>query len=158
MVVYRWQYDQCPSAQYSTGAASCRDETIGRSMAGHSSKLHLVVDACGNSIYVELTGEQVHDPKVANTLIKYTTKKQNQAVIRACVFKYCAESVIPIKSNSKSNNDTLDWYLYRCRYLVENAFARLKHFRGIATCYNKLKDSYGAAIILACVFIWLPLI
>lgn len=106
---------------------------------------------------------QVHDSKVANTLMKSTIKKQTQAVvadrgydssdIRACVFKHCAESVIPVKSKSKSNNDTLDWYLYRCRHLVENAFARLKHFRGIATCYDKLKDSYGAAIILACVFI-----
>ena len=137
-------------------------------MAGHSSKLHLVVDACGNPIHVELTGGQVHDSKVANTLIKSTIKKQTQAVvadrgydssdIRACVFKHCAESVIPFKSNSKSNNDTLDWYLYRCRYLVENALARLKLFRGIATRYDKLKDSCGAAIMLACIFIWLPLI
>lgn len=42
--------------QHSTGAASCRDEAIGRSVAGHSSKLHLVVDACGNPIHVERTG------------------------------------------------------------------------------------------------------
>ena len=42
--------------------------------------------------------------------------------------------------------------------MVENAFARLKHFRGIATRYDKLKDSYEAAVMLACVFIWLPLI
>lgn len=61
-------------------------------MAGHSSKLHLVVDACGNPIYVELTSEQVHDSKVVNTFD----------------FKHCAVSVIPVKSNSKSNNDTLD--------------------------------------------------
>ncbi|ERL56214.1 ISSod6 transposase, IS1301 [Psychrobacter aquaticus CMS 56] len=52
----------------------------------------------------------------------------------------------------------MDWYLYRCRHLVENTLARLKHFRGSATSYDKLKDSYGTAIILACVFIWLPLI
>ncbi|MFZ3143435.1 MAG: IS5/IS1182 family transposase, partial [Psychrobacter glacincola] len=35
---------------------------------------------------------------------------------------------------------------------------RLKHFRGVATRYDKLKASYEAAVILACVFIWLPLI
>ena len=77
-------------------------------MADHSSKLHLVVDVCGNPIYVQLTGEQVHDSKVVNILIKSTTKKQTQTVvagrgydssdIRACVFKHCAESVIPVKS------------------------------------------------------------
>ncbi|WP_201591056.1 IS5 family transposase, partial [Psychrobacter pulmonis] len=136
--------------------------------AGNSSKLHLVVDACGNPIHVELTGGQVHDAKMAKTLIDSTINNQTKAVIadrgydssdiRECIFKHCAESVIPVKSNSKnSNNDTLDWYLYRCRHLVENAFARLKHFRGIATRYDKLKDSYAAAVMLACVFIWLPL-
>ncbi|MGA6103086.1 transposase [Psychrobacter pocilloporae] len=77
--------------QHSTDAASCRDEAIGR---------------------------QVHNSKVANILIKSTIKKQTQAVvvdrgygssdIRACVFKHCAESVIPVKSNFKSDNDTLD--------------------------------------------------
>ena len=87
-------------------------------MADHSSKLHLVVDVCGIPIYVQLTGEQVHDSKVVNILIKSTTKKQTQTVvagrgydssdIRACDFKQCAESVIPVKSNFKSNNDTLD--------------------------------------------------
>lgn len=105
---------------------------------------------------------------MANTLIKSTIKKETKAVvadrgydssdIRDYIFEYCAESVIPVKSNSKSNNNTLNWHLYRCRHLVENAFARLKHFRGIATRYDKLKDSYEAAVILACVFIWLPLI
>ena len=154
--------------QHSTGAASCHDEAIGTSVAGNSSKLHLIVDACGNPVHVALTGGQVHDSKMANALIKSTIKKETKAVvadrgydssdIRECIFEHCAESVIPVKSNSKSNNDTLNWYLYRCRHLVENAFARLKHFRGIATRYDKLKASYEAAVILACVFIWLPLI
>ena len=39
------------------------DEAIGKSVAGNSSKLHLVVDACGNPIHIELTGGQVHDVK-----------------------------------------------------------------------------------------------
>lgn len=73
--------------------------------------------------------------------------------LRECIFEHFAELVRPVKSNSKSKNNTLNWYLYRCRHLVENAFARLKHFRGIATRYDKLKDSYEAAVILACVFI-----
>ncbi len=33
----------------------------------------------------------------------------------------------------------VDWCLYKYRHLVENAFARLKHFRAIATRYDKLK-------------------
>lgn len=33
----------------------------------------------------------------------------------------------------------MDWSLYRYRHLVENAFARLKQYRAIATQYDKLK-------------------
>ena len=86
--------------QHSSGAASHLDEAIGKSVAGNSSKLHLVVDACGNPIHVELTGGQVHDAKMAKTLIDSTINNQTKAVIadrgydssdiRECIFKHCA--------------------------------------------------------------------
>nr|VFK10663.1 MAG: Transposase DDE domain [Candidatus Kentron sp. H] len=47
--------------------------------------------------------------------------------------------VIPRKSNSTIGNGDMDWGLYKYRHLVENLFARLKHFRAIATRYDKLK-------------------
>ena len=64
---------------------------------------------------------------------------------------------IPRKSNTKSSNDHMDWYMYKIRHLVENSFCRLKQFRGIATRYDKLKRNYQSAVALACIFIWLPL-
>ena len=60
---------------------------------------------------------------------------------------------IPKKSNTKTSNDHMDWYLYKIRHLVENTFARLKHFRGIATRYDKLKRNYENSVALACIFI-----
>lgn len=39
-----------------------------------------------------------------------------------------AKPVIPHKKTSKTGNVDIDWTLYRYRHLVENAFARLKHF------------------------------
>lgn len=51
----------------------------------------------------------------------------------------------------------MDWNLYKIMHLVENAFARLKHFRGIATQYYKLKRNYENAVALVCIYIWLPL-
>ncbi|MDX8127423.1 IS5/IS1182 family transposase, partial [Methylomonas sp. OY6] len=33
----------------------------------------------------------------------------------------------------------------------------LKHFRAIATRYDKLKRNFEGAIALACAFIWLPM-
>ncbi|PID44467.1 MAG: hypothetical protein CSB48_01920, partial [Proteobacteria bacterium] len=36
----------------------------------------------------------------------------------------------------------LEWGLYKNRHLVENQFARLKHYRAIATRYDKLKRNF----------------
>ena len=41
--------------------------------------------------------------------------------------------------------------------LVENIFARLKHFRAIATRYDKLKRNYASMLAMACSYIWLPM-
>jgi len=38
-----------------------------------------------------------------------------------------------MKSNSQRENKECDSYLYRLKHFVENAFARLKHLRAIAT-------------------------
>lgn len=53
--------------------------------------------------------------------------------------------VIPRKRNSKTGNADIDLGLDRNRHLVENAIARLKHFRASATRYDKLKRNYVGA-------------
>lgn len=65
--------------------------------------------------------------------------------------------VIPRKSNSNKPNPEFDSHLYRIRHLVENLFARLKHFRSIATRYEKLARNFKAMTYLACSMIWLRL-
>jgi transposase len=40
---------------------------------------------------------------------------------------------------------------------VENAFARLKHFRAIATRFDKLKRNYQSMLAMACGYLWLPM-
>ncbi|NNH26318.1 transposase [Acinetobacter sp. ANC 5084] len=61
---------------------------------------------------------------------------------------------MPRKSNSRKPNVDSDNHLYRLRYLVENAFAGLKHFRGITTRFEKLARNYKFMLFLACLFIW----
>jgi hypothetical protein len=58
--------------------------------------------------------------------------------------------VIPRKRNSLKGNADMDWGLYRYRHLVENAFARLKQYRAIATRYDKLKRNYESMVAIAC--------
>lgn len=65
--------------------------------------------------------------------------------------------VIPRKRNSKTGNADMDWCLYKYRHLVENVFARLKHYRGIATRYDKLQINYASTLALGCCLMWLPM-
>ncbi len=67
------------------------------------------------------------------------------------------EPVIPPKKNRKELRD-YDEYLYKMRHLVENAFLRLKEWRGIATRYAKRTSSYLAAVQIRCLFHWLKIL
>ncbi len=46
-------------------------------------------------------------------------------------------------------------WLYRQRNTVERFFNKLKHFRAVATRYDKRDDNYLASVKLASVRIWL---
>ena len=63
------------------------------------------------------------------------------------------EVVIPPKSNRKHQRP-YDEHLYKVRHLVENAFLRLKQWRGIATRYAKRSSSFLAAVQFRCAILW----
>ena len=46
-------------------------------------------------------------------------------------------------------------FLYKYRNLVERFFSKLKHFRAVATRYDKGDDNYLASVQLASMRIWL---
>lgn len=151
--------------QHSSGAAHGAQSGIGKSVAGNTSKIHLAVDSFGLPIAFEVTGGEVHDCKVAPEFIAslplgehvIADKGYDSEQLREQILASGALPVIPKKKNSKTGNADLDWGLYRYRHLVENAFARLKHFRSIATRFEKLKRNYRGMLALACAYIWLPL-
>ena len=62
--------------------------------------------------------------------------------------------VIPSKANRLAPRPT-DFALYRERNLIERFFNKLKHFRAIATRYDKLARNFLAGIHLACAIILL---
>ena len=51
----------------------------------------------------------------------------------------------------------MDWHIYKARYVIENTFATLKHFRGIVTRFVKLKSNYASSLALTWAYIWLNL-
>ena len=61
--------------------------------------------------------------------------------------------VIPPKSNRKIRREC-DFVLYAERNLVERFFNTIKHFRGIATRYEKTVRNFLAGIHLACALAW----
>jgi len=151
--------------QHSSGAASDDDEAIGKSRAGNTSKIHLVVDAHGLPVDFEVTGGQVNDCTAAPELIIRLPKAEtiiadkgyDSERIRDTIELQGARPVIPRKRNSIKGNADLDRGLYRYRHLVENAFARLKHYRAVASRFDKLKRNYESVVAMACMILWLPM-
>ncbi|MBC8946856.1 MULTISPECIES: IS5 family transposase [Xenorhabdus] len=151
--------------QHSSGAASTEDEAIGKSRGGRSTKIHLAVDSYGLPVHFELSGGQTHDIVHAESLVVHSPssdfviadKGYDSGAFRSFVEKQGAKTVIPYRKNNRKSDKQIDNALYRYRHLVENAFARIKHFRAIATRYDKLARNYASTLALAFVIIWLPM-
>ena len=149
--------------QHASGARRGQERAIGKSRGGATTKLHLAADAHGNPIDFEVTGGEVHDASAANHVIAKIGLAQNfiadkgydSDAIRDQARAAGMNPVIPRRSNSKKPNPEFDAHLYKLRHLVENLFARLKHFRSIATRYDKLARNFKAMVFRACTFIWL---
>lgn len=151
--------------QHSTGARKGEETAIGKSVAGNTSKIHMVADSHGNPVDFEITEGQMHDIQMAPALIERTPKSEftvgdkgyDGEYVRWIIQECGSKAVIPRKSNSTIGNQGLDKDIYRLRHKVENVFARLKHFRAVATRYDKLKRNYQATVTIACAFMWLKL-
>lgn len=61
---------------------------------------------------------------------------------------------IPPKANRRSKPYFSTW-LYRERNLIERFFSKLKHFRRVATRYDKLAENFLAMVQLASMRLWL---
>lgn len=151
--------------QHSAGATSNDDEAIGNSRGGLTSKIHLAVDSCGLPIRFEISGGEVRDCTMAPTLIEsvpantilIADKGYDSEALRQQRSDKGAVANIPRKKSSRLGNTALDKHLYKLRHLVENAFARWKHFRALATRYDKLKRNYLSVVAMACSYLWLPM-
>ena len=151
--------------QHSMGAATAGDEAIGKSRGGNTTKIHLAVDSYGLPVHFELSGGQVHDVAYAERLVvgappaEYTIgdKGYDSEELRGKLRARGSVPVIPRRKNNTLGNQDMDWCLYKYRHLVENAFARIKHFRAIATRYDKLERNYASMLALAFVVMWLPM-
>ena len=115
-----------------------------------TTKIVVLVDALGNLVRFLLLPGQAHDMKGVAPLIRGTSfgalladKAFDANWLLEELDERGATAVIPPKSNRIVQRD-YDEVIYCWRHLVENYFAKIKEFRGIATRYDKTDSSYAA--------------
>ena len=140
-----------------------KKQDIGLSRGGKNTKIHALVEGLGNPVRLIFTGGEVHDSKEAIPLLEgfdiagsaiLGDKAFGTIEILAYIRNHGGEVVIPPKSNAKEPWDC-DYHRYKERHLAECFFNKLKHFRRVATRYNKLSSMFQAFVYLACIMIWL---
>jgi transposase len=147
--------------QDAAGGKKTSRECIGRSRGGPSTKIHVLVDALGNPIKVQLTEGQVHDVTQAPQLLEGVTstfvvadKGYDSNAIVAQIEAQGSQAVIPPRRGRRVERP-YDRAVFKSRFLVEQFFGRIKRCRRIATRYEKLAVTFLAMVLLACVLVWL---
>ncbi|AML53648.1 transposase [Falsihalocynthiibacter arcticus] len=124
-----------------------------------TTKIIALVDALGNLVRFVLRPGQAHDLQGVKPLIEGVSfgaflgdKAFDANWLREELENRGALAIIPPKSNRKIQYD-YDEAAYCWRHLVENYFAKIKEFRGIATRYDKTDSSYTANLNLVAALI-----
>ena len=135
---------------------------MGRSRGELTTKIHALVDANGNPIALKLTEGQAHDGKSASDLLKRLGAGQTLLADRAYDSDALRESLAQrgawanIKPMpGRVNIPAFSAFLYRYRNLVERFFNKLKHYRAIASRFEKHDANYLALVKLAAAKIWM---
>lgn len=135
---------------------------MGRSRGGLTTKIHALVDANGLPITLKLTEGQAHDGRSAADMLASIGDDQVLLADRAYDSDELRESLAgrgawanikPLAS--RKNMPAFSAFLYRYRNLVERFFNKLKHFRAVATRYEKHDANYLALVKLASARIWM---
>jgi transposase len=121
-----------------------------------------VVDGNGLPIRIMLSPGQASDKQAAAVLIQSLTRTRDLVADRG----YDARSLIDLAAargtrahiptqKDRRQQRSIDPRLYRERNLVERFFNKLKHFRRVATRFDKLARNFLAAVLLASIRLWI---
>jgi transposase len=135
---------------------------MGRSRGGLTTKIHALVDADGLPIALKLTEGQAHDGRsaadmldtvVAGTILLADRAYDSDERRETLAARGAWANIKPV--SRRKTPQVFSQYLYRSRNLVERFFNKLKHFRAVATRYDKRADNFLASVQLASIRIWL---
>ncbi len=135
---------------------------MGRSRGGLTTKIHALIDANGLPVALKLTEGQAHDGRSAEGMLEGLTAGQvlladraydSDQLRRTMAARGAWANVKPLAR--RIDKPAFSSFLYRYRNLVERFFNKLKHFRAVATRYEKHAANYLALVKLAATRIWL---
>lgn len=135
---------------------------MGRSRGGLTTKIHALVDANGLPIVLKLSEGQAHDGRSAADMLNAIGPGQtlladsaydSDALRQTLAERGAGANIKPMPR--RINIPAFSPSLYRLRNLVERFFSKIKHFRAIATRFEKHDANYLALIKLAAARIWM---
>ena len=139
------------------------NQCIGIKCGGRSTKIHAVVDALGNPIEPMLTTGNINGITVAEKLFSKVNLSgcalladgaYGKWVLREFIANHDSDFCIPPKAND-TDPWQVDWRRYKERHVVKNFFIKLKEYRRVATCHDKLTSRFLAFTYLASARIWI---
>ncbi len=163
------------------------DHGIGRSRGGLTTKAHLATDGNGHGLAVLVTAGQAGDSPMMSAVLDaiavprlsggpprrnpdrvLADKAYSSAANRELLRRRRIGAVIPQRSDQVANRKRrgsaggrplgFDPQAYKGRNVVERAFNKAKHWRGVATRYDKLASTYRAGVVMALAVEWLKLL
>lgn len=133
---------------------------MGRSRGGLTTKIHIATDALGRPLRIILTPGQRGDAPIAPALLQgllpqrvLAEKAYDSNALRALILEMQAEPVIPC-NRTRKRLIPYDFEAYKLRNTAERCFNKLKHFRRIATRFDRRAIYFLSFIHLASAILW----
>ena len=137
-------------------------EALGRSRGGYGTKACVIADGHGKAVGFALAPGQAHELPLAPDMLDslpaiplwvVADKDYASDAFRERIWDMGARPAIPAKRRDAPV--ACPRWVYRCRHLVENLWARLKEWRAVATRYEKTAASFLAVIHIAAAADWI---
>ncbi len=158
---------------HAAGAKRGRDQALGKSKGGFSTKLHLRCEGFGKPITWVLTGGQRLEATHVQAPIEGCAVRRPSGQIRVRPARVAGDkgytgrkirrylrrrengTVISRLRNEPRQGVLFDRAAYRTRNRIERLINCLKQFRAVATRYDKLAVRLHATVTLAAIRLWL---
>ncbi|WPO43186.1 IS5 family transposase [Tardiphaga sp. 42S5] len=146
--------------QAAGGKGGLKNQALGRSRGGLTTKIHMLADTLGRPLRFIITAGQAGDVTQAPALLQgqageavLADKAYDSNALRAIIADMGATAVIP-SNRTRKVIIPHDINVYKQRNRIERCFCRLKHFRRFATRYDRRTSHFAGFIHLAAAMIW----